>query len=148
MKVSYSQLINRRWWPHGEWDDFYSASFFALWIFVWDDTVDANDHDLSDNFQKACEFRRQTLNYCKYYLGLSEDGEEPEFPSLACSLFKEFSSRIVEQLQKRGLSPASILYKCNQMRRLITEVLQIGYSASTMRLCATSRSARSNKPNV
>ncbi|KAH8911535.1 terpenoid synthase [Coniochaeta sp. PMI_546] len=88
------------WWPHGEWEDFYSASFFALWIFVWDDTIDANDHDLSENFQKACHFRSQTLKYCKYYLGLSEDSEEPELPSLACSLFKEFAGRIVEKFQK------------------------------------------------
>ncbi|KAJ9161699.1 Terpenoid synthase [Coniochaeta hoffmannii] len=89
------------WWPHGEWEDFYSASFFALWIFVWDDTIDANDQELSEDFQKACRFRSRTLDYCRYYLGLSKKGErEPEFPSLACGLFKEFAGRIVEKFQK------------------------------------------------
>lgn len=99
--AGFSLSLGISWWPHGEWEDFYSASFFALWIFVWDDTIDANDHDLSENFQKACHFRSQTLKYCKYYLGLSEDSEEPELPSLACSLFKEFAGRIVEKFQKR-----------------------------------------------
>lgn len=89
------------WWPHGEWEDFYAASFFCLWIFVCDDTIDANDHDLSENFQKACRFRRNTLAYCKYHLGLAEGTEEPELPSLACALFKEFAKRIVEKFQKR-----------------------------------------------
>jgi hypothetical protein len=59
---------------------------------------------MSENFQKACRFRSQTLNYCKYYLGLSGDAEEPELPSLACGLFKEFAWRIVERFQKRRWS--------------------------------------------
>ncbi|KAB5545916.1 isoprenoid synthase domain-containing protein [Coniochaeta sp. 2T2.1] len=91
------------WWPHGDWEDFYAASFFILWIFLWDDTIDANDHDLSDDFHKACRFRAQTLRYCKYHLGLSEDTEEPELPSVACGLFKEFAGRVVERFQKHRI---------------------------------------------
>lgn len=95
-------LFAALWWPHAEWDDFYSASFFALWIFVWDDTIDANDNDLSDDFQKACRFRQQTLEYVKDCLGLRAEGEgdEPVFPSLACGLFRDFSKRVVEKFKK------------------------------------------------
>ena len=95
---------NDRWWPHGEWEDFHAASFFILWLFIWDDTLDAHDHDLSDDFDGAKIFRQQTTDYIKHCLGLwkESDGPEPPCPSVSCSLFKDFSDRVVKKF-KQGL---------------------------------------------
>ncbi|KAL1874928.1 hypothetical protein VTK73DRAFT_10354 [Phialemonium thermophilum] len=98
-------LFSALWWPHAEWEDFYSAAFFALWIFIWDDTLDGDnsgDREISDDFEKASKFRAQTLDYIKHCLGLREenDGAKPGFPSLSCGLFEDFSRRVVEKFAK------------------------------------------------
>lgn len=66
--------------------------------------MDAHDHDISDDFQKGCRFRQQTVDYVKHCLGLRDEAEgvEPVFPSLACGLFKDFSGRVVEKFKKGG----------------------------------------------
>ncbi|KAL7909375.1 isoprenoid synthase domain-containing protein [Trichoderma velutinum] len=90
------------WLPFGEWEDFYAASIFILWIFIWDDKIDMKEHALSDDFEESCRFREQTLGYVRYCLGLHEgsDLEEPAFPSEACGLFKDFSDRILLKFPK------------------------------------------------
>ncbi|KAF3766767.1 terpenoid synthase, partial [Cryphonectria parasitica EP155] len=82
-----------RWWPDAAWEDLYSATLFTVCLFIWDDTIDTNEHFLASDFDKANIWRKQSLEYFEYHLGLLEEEDEPESPDDACLLFKEFGKR-------------------------------------------------------
>ena len=86
-----SQSVNR-WWPDAAWDDLYLVSLFTVWAFIWDDTIDTNEHALSDDFGQACAFRNRSIIYVKHCLGLFDADSEPSpCPDSASFLFKEFA---------------------------------------------------------
>lgn len=81
-----------RWWPDASWEDLYSATLFTVCLFVWDDTIDTNEHYLATDFEQASVWRRQSLAYFKYHLQLT-NGSEPYCPDDVCLLFKDFGQR-------------------------------------------------------
>ncbi|PSR92153.1 isoprenoid synthase domain-containing protein [Coniella lustricola] len=91
-KKSDFALFACLWWPDASWDDLYSATLFTVCLFVWDDTIDTNEHYLATDFEEASVWRRRSLAYFKYHLRLS-DGCEPTCPDDVCILFKEFGER-------------------------------------------------------
>ena len=89
------------WWPEALWDDLYLAALFATWAFVWDDTIDTNEHILSDDLEKACAFRKESLTYVNYCLRLvDEELEEPPLPDPASALFKQFADGYCQRVGK------------------------------------------------
>ncbi|KAF5513373.1 Presilphiperfolan-8-beta-ol synthase [Colletotrichum fructicola] len=124
-----SGLFSSTWWPGATLADGDILSCLALWLFIWDDEVDAEVGDLSSDFQAAQTFRRETIEYVRHCLGLNEVGcvtrEPPESKIIAffkvigdasCQaydverrelLFREleFFMKTSEVEQKRRLSP-------------------------------------------
>lgn len=70
---------------------------FTVALFVWDDTIDTNEHMLASDFQRAELWREQSLCYFKYHLRLSPQGLEPYCPDDICLLFKEFAERFCDK---------------------------------------------------
>lgn len=67
---------------------------FTVCLFVWDDTIDTNEDALASDFEKATEWRQQTLAYFRYHLKLCPlEDNEPECPDAVCLLFNEFGER-------------------------------------------------------
>ncbi|KKY30693.1 putative terpene synthase [Diaporthe ampelina] len=91
-KKSDFALFSVLWWPSADWEDLYTAMLFTVALFVWDDTIDTNEHMLASNFAEAEVWRTQSLAYFRYHLQLSQD-EEPHCPDDICLLFKEFAGR-------------------------------------------------------
>ncbi|KAI8290719.1 Presilphiperfolan-8-beta-ol synthase [Colletotrichum sp. SAR11_57] len=56
-----SGLFSSTWWPGATLADGDILSCLALWLFIWDDEVDAEVGDLSSDFQAAQTFRRETI---------------------------------------------------------------------------------------
>ncbi|ROV93155.1 hypothetical protein VMCG_08735 [Cytospora schulzeri] len=92
-KKSDFALFSSLWWPDAAWEDIYTAMLFTVALFVWDDTIDTNEHMLASDFERAELWREQSLCYFKYHLQLSPQGTEPYCPDDICLLFKEFAER-------------------------------------------------------
>lgn len=95
-KKSDFALFSVLWWPSADWEDLYTAMLFTVALFVWDDTIDTNEHMLASNFAEADVWRNQSLAYFRYHLRLSPQGKEPYCPDDICVLFKEFAERFCE----------------------------------------------------
>ncbi|KAG6355737.1 hypothetical protein INS49_003702 [Diaporthe citri] len=95
MKSDFA-LFSVLWWPSADWEDLYTAMLFTVALFVWDDTIDTNEHMLASNFQQAEVWRNQSLAYFRYHLQLSPHEKEPYCPDDICLLFKEFAERFCE----------------------------------------------------
>lgn len=103
---SSDMLKNVRWWPDATREDLYTAMLFTVCLFVWDDTIDTNEHVLASDFGKANLWRQQSLEYFKYHLKLSEpEKDEPYCPDNVCLLFKEFGERFCQSFGE-GMSPS------------------------------------------
>ncbi|KAF5528452.1 Presilphiperfolan-8-beta-ol synthase [Colletotrichum aenigma] len=109
-----SGLFSSTWWPGATLADGDILSCLALWLFIWDDEVDAEVGYLSSDFQAAQTFRRETIEYIRHCLGLDEVGcitpEPPEnkrYLEHRELLFREleFFMKTSEVEQKRRLSP-------------------------------------------
>lgn len=97
-------LFSVLWWPFAGWDDLYTAMLFTVALFVWDDTIDTNEHILASDFAKAEVWRNQSLDYFRYHLQLSSRVEEPNCPDDICLLFKEFATRFCKNFGDGSLS--------------------------------------------
>ncbi|KAK7735561.1 hypothetical protein SLS53_007474 [Cytospora paraplurivora] len=96
-KESDFALFSSLWWPYAEWEDLYTAMLFTVALFVWDDTIDTNEHTLASDFERAEVWREESLSYFKYHLKLSPQDVEPRCPDEICLLFKEFAERFCEK---------------------------------------------------
>lgn len=96
-KKSDFALFSSLWWPDAAWDDLYTAMLFTVALFVWDDTIDTNEHMLAADFEKAEMWREQSLDYFRYHLRLSPGQDEPCCPDEICLLFGEFAQRFCEK---------------------------------------------------
>lgn len=96
-KQSDFALFSSLWWPDAAWEDVYTAMLFTVALFVWDDTIDTNEHMLASDFERAELWRERSLCYFKYHLQLLPQGEEPYRPDDICLLFKEFAERFCEK---------------------------------------------------
>ncbi|KAF4876890.1 Presilphiperfolan-8-beta-ol synthase [Colletotrichum siamense] len=105
-----SGLFSSTWWPGATLADGDILSCLALWLFIWDDEVDAEVGDLSSDFQAAQTFRRETIEYVRHCLGLDEVGcvtrEPPESKIIAFfKVIGDASCQAYGVEQKRRLSP-------------------------------------------
>jgi hypothetical protein len=82
-------LIPTRWYPDAEWEELKVATAYSVWIFVWDDEIDAGDTDAATNEELAQAYYRQSLAYIHSILGLNESGSDIEAPHQNMSLFAD-----------------------------------------------------------
>lgn len=75
-------------------DRLVSATYFTLWLFLWDDEQDGEDNDISIPFdhEKMSSLHNEELAYIAFHLGLDEAAEEPCPPTTYTSIF-EFAAR-------------------------------------------------------
>ncbi|KAF4808338.1 Presilphiperfolan-8-beta-ol synthase [Colletotrichum siamense] len=67
-----SGLFSSTWWPGATLAGGDILSCLALWLFIWDDEVDAEVGGLASDFQAAQTFRKETIEYVRHCLGLDE----------------------------------------------------------------------------
>ena len=70
MSVHVSQFVDLwpllteqafRWYPEADWETLQTLSYFFIWLFLWDDTIDTAEYDISDDLDRANRFRDDTI---------------------------------------------------------------------------------------
>lgn len=87
---------------------------FTVALFVWDDTIDTNEHMLASDFERAELWREQSLAYFKYHLQLSSQHVEPACPDDICLLFREFAERFCGNF---GEGQSAFFHSSDPLRR-------------------------------
>ncbi|KAK0750887.1 isoprenoid synthase domain-containing protein [Schizothecium vesticola] len=99
--------FNMVWHPPTiNYDVLLTAALFPTALFVWDDFADSNAGLLGQDFERACEFRRQTLKHMKTSLGLEDgttDHHSPDEISGPSLMFSEFAKRIKPMMSTEQL---------------------------------------------
>lgn len=61
------------WWPRAAADRLKTCTFWFLWLFTWDDEIDQSTSDLFIHISNANNFRKESLEYVKFTLGMGDD---------------------------------------------------------------------------
>ncbi|KAI1212333.1 terpenoid synthase [Annulohypoxylon truncatum] len=79
-QANFGRLISL-WYPDAEWPELEIAAAYSVWIFVWDDEVDAGDTDVSNDEELSRAYYKKSLSTIHNLLGLdpSEKGKEQVF---------------------------------------------------------------------
>ncbi|KAI0390729.1 terpenoid synthase [Xylariaceae sp. FL0594] len=110
-QADFARLMSL-WYPDAEWEELKVATAYSVWIFVWDDEIDAGDTDAAASEDLAREYYRQSLIYIHRMLGLDgerEGGEDDddeatiEAPNQNMTLFADVGRgvRKVTDIQQR-----------------------------------------------
>ncbi|KAJ5181652.1 hypothetical protein N7449_011799 [Penicillium cf. viridicatum] len=66
-------LLSSMWWPRAAADRLQTCTFWFLWLFTWDDEIDQSTSDLFIHINNANAFRKESLEYVKFCLGVGDD---------------------------------------------------------------------------
>ncbi|EMC92457.1 hypothetical protein BAUCODRAFT_78588 [Baudoinia panamericana UAMH 10762] len=103
-------LFGAAWWPDAPLDRLLVTTAFFIWIYAWDDELDNAKGDLCGDFDKAQQFRSQTVDFLRDCLDLPPyTSGMPTFPLIT-----------LLQPSVRLISEA---YSLAQRRRLLDEML-------------------------
>ncbi|KAI0441091.1 terpenoid synthase [Xylaria telfairii] len=85
------------WYPDAEWPELMVATAYSVWIFVWDDEIDAGDTDAAVNEELAQAYYRQSLAYIHSVLGLGDDSQDDiKAPHQNMALFADVARGVRE----------------------------------------------------
>ncbi|KAI1418998.1 terpenoid synthase [Xylaria sp. FL1777] len=88
-QADFARLMSL-WYPDAEWPELEVATAYSVWIFVWDDEIDAGDTDAAVNEELARAYYRQSLAYIHNQLGLDKNGQRDiEAPNQNMTLFAD-----------------------------------------------------------
>ncbi|ORY63945.1 isoprenoid synthase domain-containing protein [Pseudomassariella vexata] len=73
-RADFARLL-ALWYPDAEWEELVIATAYSVWIFVWDDEVDAGDTAVSTDEELTRVYARQSRNYVRQALGLDEGSD-------------------------------------------------------------------------
>ncbi|KAI1661663.1 terpenoid synthase [Daldinia decipiens] len=76
-KADFGRLMSL-WYPDAEWPELEIATAYSVWIFVWDDEVDAGDTDVSNDEELARAYYQKSLSTVHRLLALDESGGAQE----------------------------------------------------------------------
>ncbi|KAI1099994.1 terpenoid synthase [Jackrogersella minutella] len=78
--ANFGRLISL-WYPDAQWPELEIAAAYSVWIFVWDDEVDAGDTDVSNDEELSRAYYQKSLGIIHNLLGLdpAEEGQEQVF---------------------------------------------------------------------
>ncbi|KAL9057345.1 MAG: hypothetical protein Q9162_002419 [Coniocarpon cinnabarinum] len=74
-------LFGASWWPWVDYSTLRTLTFLAIWLFLWDDEVDAEDGSLARDLQKSLKYRNETLLFVRSSLGLAHVNDPPAVSS-------------------------------------------------------------------
>ncbi|KAF2871389.1 isoprenoid synthase domain-containing protein [Massariosphaeria phaeospora] len=66
-------LFSASWWPTATLERGKILTCLAMWLFIWDDEIDAEVGRLADDLKASQKFRNETIRYTKFCLGLSDE---------------------------------------------------------------------------
>ncbi|TLS28226.1 hypothetical protein PpBr36_01147 [Pyricularia pennisetigena] len=105
LKKSDFALFASSWVPEADWEVLKTIAVFCLWMFLFDDTIDAQIipgvTNYASSYELASKYRRRTLDFIHFHLGLSVTGSgEPVCPHIVSTLFAEVALHFRKLLDK------------------------------------------------
>ncbi|KAI1493676.1 isoprenoid synthase domain-containing protein [Biscogniauxia mediterranea] len=100
-QADFARLLSL-WYPHAEWAELEVATAYSVWIFVWDDEIDAGDTDAAHDENLARAYYKQSLDYIHHMLGLDEeeDASKDKAPNQNMTLFGDVGRGVVGATDK------------------------------------------------
>ncbi|KAI5924557.1 isoprenoid synthase domain-containing protein [Camillea tinctor] len=94
------------WYPDAEWEELKVATAYSVWIFVWDDEIDAGDTDAAHDEDLARAYYKQSLDYIHHMLDLDDekDASKDKAPNQNMTLFGDVGRGVVpatDRLQRQ-----------------------------------------------
>ncbi|GAW23551.1 hypothetical protein ANO14919_131150 [Xylariales sp. No.14919] len=79
MKETNFAFFGASWWSYStRYEALRIATYLAIWLFLWDDETDSVEYsDLTNDFEGACAFRRETLAYVEACLSPDSQAHLP-----------------------------------------------------------------------
>ncbi|KAK3335438.1 isoprenoid synthase domain-containing protein [Cercophora scortea] len=101
-------LFVSRLFPTGTLERLKTMTLVALWLFVWDDSLDEAEHDDTKGRPTMDTLRRQTLSYARFHMGLDDnDGQRSAVPPVAplpnMTIFAKFAEKLHQDLPEAHL---------------------------------------------
>ncbi|KAK4201222.1 isoprenoid synthase domain-containing protein [Triangularia verruculosa] len=99
-------LFSSLWYPYASLDRLETATWYSMWIFLWDDVIEESAAPSSGITDKVSWIHQQALRYMEYHLGLSSSTAEPAPPTKYCTLFRHAAEpfrKASSLLQRRRL---------------------------------------------
>ncbi|OAQ72351.1 terpene synthase family, metal binding domain-containing protein [Pochonia chlamydosporia 170] len=87
-------LFTSLWYPTAQKEQLEALALFTVWLICWDDEIDSDEGSQSDNFEKAQQWRQQTLATFKAVLNLSQEDTLPREQDAVNSVLIDFRNRI------------------------------------------------------
>ncbi|KAK5626974.1 hypothetical protein RRF57_002689 [Xylaria bambusicola] len=95
-QADFARLMSL-WYPDAEWPELLVATAYSVWIFVWDDEIDAGDTDAANHEEQAQAYYKQSLAYIRSQLGLDKDQKNDiEAPHQNMTLFADVGRGLLE----------------------------------------------------
>ncbi|KAI1097855.1 isoprenoid synthase domain-containing protein [Jackrogersella minutella] len=64
LKASGVAFFGASWWAYASFEALRIGTYLATWLFIWDDETDSHEYSpLIYDFEEACAFRRETMQY-------------------------------------------------------------------------------------
>ncbi|KAK3693615.1 isoprenoid synthase domain-containing protein [Podospora appendiculata] len=98
-------LFVSRLFPTGTLERLKTMTLVALWLFVWDDSLDEGEHDNATGRSAMDTLRRQTLAYARFHMGLDDDQRSPApvAPLPNMTIFAKFAEKLRQDLPEAHL---------------------------------------------
>ncbi|KAF1817442.1 terpenoid synthase [Eremomyces bilateralis CBS 781.70] len=112
LKRSDFALFAASWWPQADFTELKIMLYMSIWLFTWDDEIDEPGGSCTDDFDAAQAYRKNTIEWVSYCLGLWK-GESAPVPQ----------NRIIESFQEVGEAFRDV-YSVAQRQRYYDEMIQ------------------------
>ncbi|KAI1502070.1 isoprenoid synthase domain-containing protein [Biscogniauxia marginata] len=104
-QADFARLLSL-WYPDAEWAELEVATAYSVWIFVWDDEIDAGDTDAAHDESLARAYYKQSLGYIHHMLDLDDekDATKDKAPNQNMTLFADVGRGVVpatDRLQRQ-----------------------------------------------
>jgi hypothetical protein len=82
MKRTQAALFAAMWWPQVPLEALHTVTWLSIWLFVWDDETDSAEFsDLVHDFERASEFRRETMHFIRESLQIHASSDSDDSSS-------------------------------------------------------------------
>ncbi|EEY19972.1 conserved hypothetical protein [Verticillium alfalfae VaMs.102] len=118
------------WYPHVDWETLKTLSYYTIWLFLWDDTIDTAEYDLADDLEQANRYRQETMASFNQYLRSPASFADCAINSVneAIKLFgRAVASFFTEEITERFLHEVDVFITCSgleQEHRISGKILQ------------------------
>ncbi|KAM0503448.1 hypothetical protein ACHAPW_005344 [Verticillium nonalfalfae] len=128
--VEFVNELITRWYPHVDWETLKTLSYYTIWLFLWDDTIDTAEYDLADDLEQANRYRQETMASFNQYLRSPASFADCAIDSVneAIKLFgRAVASFFTEEITERFLHEVDVFITCSgleQEHRISGKILQ------------------------